>query len=324
MLLHFFFSRVATATALEALYGIQLDRVAKALRCQKAEHTFADMPCGIMDQFISTLGQEGNLLLIDCRTNAFTLVPFGDGEDSPLILVTNSNVKHALTGSEYPDRVRQCKEAVAAIKKKYPEVNSLRDATIEMLKTVKRDLSEEAYKRGKHVIDENARTLATVEALKAKDYAKAGKLMHQSHVSLRDDYQVSCEEIDFLVKSALSVKGVYGSRITGGGFGGCTVTLVERKAVKELEKFLRDNYYKQFHKRCDCYEAIPSSGATVLDVSEFLLFRANSNAGEESEKIERDESIPIESLSERRYLLPTLAVVAAIGVALFFSLRKRL
>eukprot|EP01035_Chromulina_nebulosa_P003635 gene3635-4969_t len=156
---------VATATFLEGLLGssVSVSGVAKALRCQKAEHTFADTPCGIMDQYISAMGQKGSLLLIDCRTNSFELIPFGattpaTASSSPIVLVTNSLVKHTLSGSEYPDRVRQCKEAVAAIKLKYPSVEALRDATIDMLNSVESELSDVVYRRAKHVIGEDIRT----------------------------------------------------------------------------------------------------------------------------------------------------------------------
>lgn len=256
--------RVATATLLEVMCGLPDDGVKKALRCQQAEHTFAGVPCGIMDQYISAMGQPGNLLLIDCRTNDFKLVPFGEGATAPLILVTNSNVKHALTGSEYPDRVRQCREAVAVLQARFPHITSLRDADMASLEAVSNALPAEAYRRARHVIGEDARTLRAVQALTDKDFVTVGKNMTASHASLRDDYEVSCPELDFLVACALEVKGVYGSRMTGGGFGGCTVTLVERSAVHELERVLKERYAQRFNLHCECYEAQPSSGAGRL------------------------------------------------------------
>lgn len=261
--------RVATATMLEEMYQIKLDGVNKALRCQKAEHTFAGVPCGIMDQFISAMGQDGALLKLDCRDKSFTLVPFGSGDSAPLILVTNSNVKHELTGSEYPDRVRQCTEAVDVLRKTFPEVKALRDATLEMLNQVKDQMHDVAFRRARHVIGENRRTEDTAIALQRNDFKTAGELMVLSHNSLRDDYEVSCPELDFLVRIAMQVPGVYGSRMTGGGFGGCTVTLVDRSAVSALEKHLTDNYFKQYHQRCDCYEASPSKGAGLLNLAKF-------------------------------------------------------
>ena len=244
-------NRVATATLLEGLLGgvKGVTGVDKALRCQKAEHTFADTPCGIMDQYISAMGSKGNLLLIDCRSKAFQLIPFGGvGSKSPLILVTNSNVKHSLTGSEYPDRVKQCQRAVSVLKAKYPKVVALRDATMEMLDSIKDKLTDIEYNRAKHSIGEDIRTQATVDALKKKDFISVGKYMTQSHLSLQKDYEVSCPELDLLVELANQVPGVYGSRMTGGGFGGCTVTLVDRDSVVTLEKFIYDNYLKQTGK----------------------------------------------------------------------------
>lgn len=163
-----------------------------------------------MDQYISAMGLKGSLLLIDCRTNSFELIPFGatttaTASSSPIILVTNSLVKHTLSGSEYPDRVRQCKEAVAAIKFKYPSVEALRDATLDMLNGVESELSDVVYRRAKHVIGEDIRTQSAVAALKRGDYATVGQLMTASHYSLKDDYEVSCEELDFLVEVANTV-----------------------------------------------------------------------------------------------------------------------
>ena len=304
--------RVATGTLVEGLFNLKVDKVAKALKCQKAEHTFADTPCGIMDQYISCMGQAGNLLLIDCRSKDFQLVNFGSGENTPVILVTNSNVKHTLSGSEYPDRVRQCKEAVTALKKLYPHIAALRDANMVMLNSVKGELSEVAYRRAKHAINEDIRTLATVNALKAGDYATAGKQMIASHVSLRDDFEVSCEELNLLVDLALQVPGVYGARMTGGGFGGCTVTLVDRSAVSALKQFLYDNYYKHTHTKCDCYDVSPSSGARILDLpasrSLWSAFWSDDTSGPRWLDI----------------IVPTtvLAISLAIGTSYFYRNRK--
>lgn len=262
---------VAIGTLLQGMCGITtVSNVQKALRCQKAEHTFADMPCGIMDQYISAMGSQGNLLLIDCRSTEYELVPFGAGADAPIILVTNSNVKHKLTGSEYPDRVRQCKEAVKVLQAKYPEVKALRDATMPMLDSVKAQLSDLIYRRAKHCITEDVRTLATVTALKNGDFKAAGHHMTQSHMSLQRDFEVSCVEQDLLVKIALEVPGVYGSRMTGGGFGGCTVTLVKRSAVEKLKQSLKEHYWKQAHLKCECYACEPSPGAAMIDLQPVL------------------------------------------------------
>ncbi|KAK2528466.1 Galk1 [Columba guinea] len=244
---------VATYTFLQQLCPDDSDLVAKALLCQKAEHTFANMPCGIMDQFISVMGKEGHALLIDCRSLETVLVPLTDA--SLAVLITNSNVRHTLTGSEYPTRRRQCEEAAAALGKE-----SLRDATMAELEAAKSRLGEEVYRRARHVISEIARTEQAAQALKNRDYKTFGKLMVGSHNSLRDDYEVSCPELDELVAAALEVKGVYGSRMTGGGFGGCTVTLLEAEAAEEAQRHIQEKY----SRTATFYLTKPSEGAKAL------------------------------------------------------------
>lgn len=179
------------------------DPKARALACQKAEHDFPKMPCGIMDQFISSMGEEGYALLIDCRSLESKLVPLTDPDI--LILVTNSNVKHELTGSEYPTRRKQCYDAAGILGKK-----SLRDATMEELENNKAKMDDVTFRRARHVIGEISRTEVAAEALGKGDYELFGKLMVESHNSLRDDYEVSCPELDELVKAALEVEGVLG------------------------------------------------------------------------------------------------------------------
>ncbi|KAJ7316031.1 hypothetical protein JRQ81_002193 [Phrynocephalus forsythii] len=226
---------VATYTFLQQLCPDDRDLVSKALVCQKAEHTFAMMPCGIMDQFISVMGKEGHALLIDCRSLETRLVPLTDS--NVVVLVTNSNVRHILTGSEYPTRRRQCEEAAEALGKA-----SLREASLTDLEDSKARLSEEVYRRARHVIGEIERTLRAAEALESRDYQRFGQLMVESHNSLRDDYEVSCPEVDELVSAALEIPGVYGSRMTGGGFGGCTVTLLESGAAEKVLKHIKEKY----------------------------------------------------------------------------------
>jgi galactokinase len=279
---------VAFATFLEQLYNITtVTKVQKALRCQQAEHTFADTPCGIMDQYISTMGSKGNLLLIDCRSTEYQLIPFGSSGDNgsgngnnskpcPVILITNSNVKHQLSGSEYPDRVRQCKEAVLCLQTKYPHVNALRDATMNMLDAVKDTMTPLVYARAKHCITEDIRTQSTVEALHNNNFELVGQYMTASHHSLQHDYEVSCVELDLLVQIALTVPGVYGSRMTGGGFGGCTVTLVDKDVVDQLKDVLSVNYYKQTLLKCSFYECEPCDGTNAIELTEDILKEALS------------------------------------------------
>uniref|UniRef100_A0A663LMD0 Galactokinase 1 n=1 Tax=Athene cunicularia TaxID=194338 RepID=A0A663LMD0_ATHCN len=244
---------VATYTFLQQLCPDDGDLVAKALACQKAEHTFASMPCGIMDQFISVMGKEGHALLIDCRSLDTVLVPLTDA--SLAVLITNSNVRHTLTGSEYPTRRRQCEEAAATLGK-----GSLRDVTMAELEAARSRLGEEVYRRARHVVGEIARTAQAAKALQDRDYRTFGRLMVESHNSLRDDYEVSCPELDELVAAALEVNGVYGSRMTGGGFGGCTVTLLEAGAAERAQHHIQEKY----SGTATFYLTKPASGAKVL------------------------------------------------------------
>ncbi|XP_030630161.1 galactokinase [Chanos chanos] len=246
---------VATYTFLQQLNPDDGDKVAKALACQQAEHTHAGVPCGIMDQFVSVLGKEGHALLIDCRSLEATAVPLSD--PGLVVLITNSNVRHALTGSEYPTRRRQCEEAAAVLGK-----SSLREATLQDLEAAKARLDDVTYRRARHVIEEIARTAQAAEALKRGAYREFGKLMVESHNSLRDHYEVSCVELDELVAVAMEVEGVFGSRMTGGGFGGCTVSLVQADAADRAMQHIKERYSGS----PTFYITSPSEGARVLSL----------------------------------------------------------
>jgi galactokinase len=246
---------VATYTFLDALVGPSaVMPTDKALACQKAEHDYANVPCGIMDQFISVMGKKGNALLIDCRSMTSTLIPMSDPKI--VVLITNSNVKHELTGSEYATRRTQCHQAALILKKL-----SLRDAKMEDIDYLKKiNTDEETIKRARHAVTEIQRTTEAAEALKKKDYKKFGQLMVASHNSLRDDFEVSCPELDQLVELAMQVEGVLGSRMTGGGFGGCTVTLVNSTAVTKVIDHVKKNY----KGKPTFYVCKPSDGPQIL------------------------------------------------------------
>jgi galactokinase len=184
-----------------------------------------------------------------------------------VVLITNSNVHHELDGSEYPDRVRQCKEAVTIIKNTRPKVTALRDVSLMQLSAHQEAMDEVVYLRALHVIGENDRTLAAAQAINARNWDEVGRLMTESHLSLQKNYNVSCEELDILVNIAVPYRGVYGSRMTGGGFGGCTVTLVDRGAVSALMTHMDIEYYKATGKRCTFYVCEPESGAGALDLT---------------------------------------------------------
>uniref|UniRef100_A0A8I3PKD4 Galactokinase n=2 Tax=Canis lupus familiaris TaxID=9615 RepID=A0A8I3PKD4_CANLF len=226
---------VATYTFLQQLCPDSGSVAARAQVCQQAEHSFAGVPCGIMDQLIALLGQEGHALLIDCRSLETSLVPLS--EPKLAVLITNSNVRHSLGSSEYPLRRRQCEEVARALGKE-----SLREVQLEELEAGRELVSKEGFRRARHVVGEIRRTAQAAAALCRGDYRAFGRLMVESHHSLRDDYEVSCPELDQLVEAALSAPGVYGSRMTGGGFGGCTVTLLEASFTSQVMQHIQEQY----------------------------------------------------------------------------------
>lgn len=251
---------VCTATLLEAVTGTTLDPVEKALLCQKAEHDFAGVPCGIMDQFISALGREGHLLLLDCRTRGTELVPMND--PSVAILIVNTNVKHELSGGEYAERRAQCEEAARNL-----GVESLRDVTTEQLEDGKSNMDETVYRRARHVIGEIGRTSQAAQSVRQSDWPAAGQLMYASHAALRDDYEVSCRELDAVVEIAEAIGekgGVYGCRMTGGGFGGCCVALVKAGAVEDITKKIASDYKVRTGIAATIFASRPASGATII------------------------------------------------------------
>jgi galactokinase len=264
---------VSSSAALEvgsamALLGVSmsaLDGIELALLAQKAEHEYAHSPCGIMDQFICVLGKTEQALLLDCRTQKYDYVPL-PMTDMELV-VMNTQVKHSIGGSEYPVRQQQCRDGLAVFKEASPRVKALRDVNSRMLEEHKARMDEITYRRCRHVITENERTQQAAESLQKKDLATFGQLLYQSHDSLRDDYEVSCPELDRLVKIASQVDGVYGARMTGGGFGGCAIALVKQDAVETLKTAIADQYDGQFEKPAIVYTTYPSSGATILPVT---------------------------------------------------------
>ncbi|XP_075224758.1 galactokinase-like [Lycorma delicatula] len=253
---------VATYTFLEALTEEYTEKLEdKALRCQKAQHEFAGVPCGIMDQYVCTLGKEGHALLLDCRTLEAQLVPIND--PNLVFVITNSNVKHELASGEYAIRRKQCEEAAQYLCK-----SSLREATLEQLESLKlrAPIPDVICHRAHHVIGEIARTTEGATFLANCDSKSFGQLMYLSHQSLRDDYEVSCAELDELVEIAKQVDGVLGSRMTGGGFGGCTVTLVTKAKVDDLINRINEKY----SQTATIYIAKPSEGAQVLSLEDYI------------------------------------------------------
>jgi galactokinase len=256
---------VGTGIAFLTLSGVEMDRDRLALICQKAEHEYALVPCGIMDQMIVATGRAGHATQYDCRSGAKQYVKL-DPNDLRVVIV-NSMVRHELTGGEYAERRRQCEAGVAFFQQRHPAANvrALRDVTVKQINEAEGKLDPVILKRCRHVVTENVRTVEAATALAQSRYERAGELMVESHASLRDDYQVSCEELDFLAAEARKVKGVYGARMTGGGFGGCIVALAQPRAVEPLIAHLEKTYQAAYRIKPEGFATTATAGASVLE-----------------------------------------------------------
>ena len=251
---------VAVATLIEAMTGSPLEPLQKALLCQKAEHDFAGVPCGIMDQCSSVMGQDGALLLLDCRARTVSLTPLADPD--VVALIVNSNVKHELNDGGYAVRRRQCEEAAALL-----GAAALRDVTVQHLEQARNQLDAVHYRRARHVVTENARTVEAADAIRRGDWPTVGRLMIESHASLRDDFEVSCGELDWLVALATeggAENGVIGSRMTGGGFGGCTISLVRRSALDAVSSHISKGYFCKTGREATVFATRPVDGARMV------------------------------------------------------------
>lgn len=242
------------SSALALLDGRELPKLEIARLCQRAEREFVGMPCGIMDQYASVFGEDHKAILLDCRSVAHEYAPIPDGVE---IIAANTMVKHELGSSAYRQRVAECHEALSH----FPGRDSLRDVTLADLERASRQIPEIPLARARHVILENQRVLDFLSAAQRGDLAAMGRLMVESHRSLQHDYQVSCEELDFLVDTALTIDGVYGSRMTGGGFGGCTVSLMDPGAAEIFRERLTEAYRRRYGLTPAFYTCLPSPGA---------------------------------------------------------------
>lgn len=235
---------VAIGTAISGLFGYSVPKKSLALYAQKSEHVFAGVNCGIMDPYASAFGVKDHALLLDCRSNTHQEVK-ADFGDYSLILV-NSKVKHTLADSAYNKRREACEKSVRLLKPTFPEINTLRDIGTTELETVKEILPEDLFPKAKHVITEIQRVFDAVDALKKKELSRFGKLLNASHSSLSADFEVSCEELDFLAAKAQEMPEVLGSRMMGGGFGGCTINLVKTEYLTEFETKINPAYFEKF------------------------------------------------------------------------------
>jgi galactokinase len=236
---------VATAMSLQQILGFDMSAVELLKLCQHVEHNYANVLCGIMDQFACGIGRRDHALFLDCRSLEYDNVPVVLGDYR--IVIVSSEVKRSLVSSAYNTRRAECQEAVEHFRRYEQSVSALRDVTSEMFAASGDELPPLVRRRCKHVVSENQRVLDAVAALKAGELRVLGDLMSESHQSLRDDFEVSCPELDLLVKLALDTDGVLGSRMTGAGFGGCTVNLILKDAIKVLEDKINKYYTARFN-----------------------------------------------------------------------------
>ncbi len=255
-------TEVAAAKAFQVVSGFDWDGVTVALACQRAENEFVGMRCGIMDQFIAVLGQRGHALLIDCRSLAHELVPLPTGLR---VVVADTMKRRGLVDSEYNLRRQQCEEGVERLQEHLPGIRALRDVSSADLVRYGHTLPEVVRRRCMHVVQENERVLRAVAALREGDAVAFGRLMNASHASLRDLYEVSCRELDLMVEIARSVDGCLGARMTGAGFGGCTVNLVEEGAVSRFQEIVRKAYERQTGLAPHLYVCAASEGAGEVE-----------------------------------------------------------
>ena len=261
--------QVSVGLALSELAGHRLDRVTLAKLCQRAENDYVGIRCGIMDQFASACGRAGHALWIDCRSLQHRLLPLDQslaGSASPMqLVICNTMVRHGLAGSQYNRRRDECEQGVQVLSRIIPGVETLRDVSSEVLRTHAAQLDPVIYRRCRHIASENERVNAAAAALGRADLSEFGRLMRESHRSLRDDYEVSCDELDLMVRIAEQIDGVYGARMTGGGFGGCTVNVVRTDAVARFRSLIAEGYAQASGHAPEIYACEAADGAAHIE-----------------------------------------------------------
>ena len=253
---------VATALALSENAGHSIDRIQLARICQRTENEFVGTRSGIMDQFISLQGRANHALMLDCRSLQFEFVPI---PESVRLVICNTGVKHTHAGGEYNRRREECEEAVRSLAKAMPNIRALRDVNLEQLEEHRGLLSDVTYKRAKHIVTENERVLKSVGALRTGDLRRFGVYMAESHASLRDLFEVSCAELDLMVDLANREPGVYGARMTGGGFGGATINLVEAASAVAFGESVAKAYQRETGIAAGIYICMPADGASLIE-----------------------------------------------------------
>ena len=249
------------AFALNDMFDLGIEKYELAKIGQATEHNYCGVKCGIMDQFASVFGRDGSLIRLDCRSGEYQYFPWHP-KGYRLVLV-NSCVKHELAGSPYNERRLQCADVAEVIKQTHPEVESLRDASMEMLEEVKSQITADEYKRARYVIGEVVRVLTVCDALEKDDYETVGKMMYETHYGLSKEYEVSCEELDFLNDEAKKC-GVTGSRIMGGGFGGCTINLVKDELYDQFVKEVVPAFTEKYGHEPKIYDVVIGDGSRKL------------------------------------------------------------
>ncbi len=250
------------AMAINHLNNFEYSTLQLTQFAQKAEHEYAGVQCGIMDQFASMHGEINQVIQLDCRSLDYKLFPL-DMSNHLLVLV-NTGVKHALASSEYNIRRQECEAGVALLKKYDSGITALRDVELDFLNLHADDFSENIFKRSSYIVEENLRVLEACDALQQTDFKKFGQLMYQSHAGLRDKFEVSCSELDQLVEIARHIPGVLGARMMGGGFGGCTINLVERNSVAHFEDIIRKSYLTPEQTQPQIIEVVIDQGTQII------------------------------------------------------------
>lgn len=254
------------AFALNYIYDLKIDKLTLVKMSQKAENEFVGVKCGIMDQYINIFGKIDNVLRIDCRSLEYSYFPFN--YDNLSIVLFDTRVSHSLAASEYNQRRLECSQGVMIIQKDYPEIKSLRDVSVELLNTYKSKIDSIIYRRCKYAVEENDRLLKACAALENHDLVTFGALMYKTHDGLRKDYEVSCNELDYLVELTRDNPHVFGSRMMGGGFGGCTINLIENEFIEPVSRTVAAEYKKKFNIDANIYITKISNGTGIMSETE--------------------------------------------------------
>lgn len=256
---------VGFATALKHLFDISIEKTEIAELAQRSSHQFIGVPCGIMDQFASVMGKKDRVIRLDCRSLNFDYIPFLLGEYK--VVMINSKVSHSLASSEYGTRVKECRAGVELLRGHYPEIGSLREVSLEQLRRHQSEMPPVIFKRCHYVVAENDRLHRACDALKAGDIEGLGQLLNETHDGLRYEYEVSAPEVDFLVEFAQAFPGVAGSRIMGGGFGGCSINLVKKDQIPAFTETILKAYLSEFNISGEAYEVAAVDGTRPETVS---------------------------------------------------------